>query len=371
MRRDVLHKSISKIINDLETCDILSFFKIMLTSHQRESKNGNNIPLTIFQKYMIATSNYDENEITVCEIIGIGKLLDVQFWQSLSEPDSANPEETHAMFRNVQFATNQLPKLLNLTKQDFVLEIKEQKEGLPEELKGKSLLTVLIVEDKGQFSSPLRLTSALGAIADLYSVVATIEKESENDLIVLACDSGSDKSFDFLGLAKVMEEVKEIIIAIWDRRVFHRQRHVSESLSLIAESLPILEKIEQLRENGSIEKEQAELLKRKTIHGATQFIEAGAIIPEFEGASAHNPKQLMKPEPKLLVSPWADTSNADDTQEEKFDNESSDIDSSGTEELSSEESEMLELLLKKSRTKAVTNKSPKQGKQRKKNITKK
>ena len=186
-----------------------------------------------------------------------------------------------------------------------------------------------------------------------------LKKESEGDLIVLACDSGSDKSFDFLGLAKVMKEVKEIIIAIWDRRVFHRQRHVSESLSLIAESLPILEKIEQLRENGSIEKEQAELLKRKTISGATQFIEAGAIIPEFESASTHSPEQLMKPEPKLLVSPWSETSHANNDKEETLATPHSD-----KEELSKEESEMLELLMKKAKTK----KSPKQSRQRKKSI---
>lgn len=363
MRRDVLHSSISKIIDDLNICEIPQFFEMFITGnfHQRDSKNGIPLPLNIFQKYMIATNNYNKNEIEVCKIIGIEKLLDVQYWQELSELDS--PEEAHKMFQAIRFTLKQLPKILNLMKQDYVLEIKEQKGTLPEELKGKALLTVLIVETEGQFSTPLRLTSALNAIANLYSVVATIEKESENDLIVLACDSGSDKSFDFLGLAKVMEEVKEIIIAIWDRRVFHRQRHVSESLSLIAESLPILEKIEQLLVNGSIEKEQAELLKRKTISGATQFIEAGAIIPEFEGASAHNPKQLMKPEPKLLVSPWSENTHVEDELLENVDPQPSSK-SSETGKLSKDESEMLDLLLKKSRTK--TNLSPKRRKPRKK-----
>jgi len=366
MRRDVLYRSISKIINDLETCDIPDFFGVFMGQIlHREAKNGANLPLKVFQKYMIATNNYNKNEIEVCEILGIEKILKVEFWQSLTELE--DPEEIHHMNRNIQFTINQLPKILSLMKQDYVLEIKEQKGSLPEELKGKSLLTVLIVENEGQFSSPLRLTSALGAISDLYSVVATIEKESEGDLIVLACDSGSDKSFDFLGLAKVMEEVKEIIIAIWDRRVFHRQRHVSESLSLIAESLPILEKIEQLRENGSIEREQAELLKRKAISGATQFIEAGAIIPEFEGASTHSPEQLMKPEPKLLVSQWSEASHTDDNLEEKLESVDSDQESAEMEELSKEESEMLELLMKKSKTK----KTPKQSRQRKKSITKK
>ena len=163
---------------------------------------------------------------------------------------------------------------------------------------------VLIIEDANQYSSPQRLVHVFEGISNLYSVFASINKEREVDLIVLACDSGSDKSFDFLGLAKLMEQVKETIIAIWDRRVFHRQKHASECLSLIAESLPVIQQIEEMKGNGSLGPEEAELLKRKTIDGATKFIEAGAIIQEMEGESLHSPRQLMRPEPKLLVSPW-------------------------------------------------------------------
>ncbi|MEW8383370.1 MAG: hypothetical protein AB2704_16075, partial [Candidatus Thiodiazotropha taylori] len=219
---------------------------------------------------------------------------------------------------------------------------------IPEELKGKSLISVLVVEDKGQFSSPKRLTYALDAISNLYSVFAIIEGEGANDLIVLACDSGSDKSFDFLGLAKLTEQVKETIIAIWDRRVFYRQRHVSESLSLISESLPIIEKISELKESGKLEPEQAELLKRQAIAGATQFIEAGAIIPELEGVSSHSPKQLLKPEPKLLVSPWRDESAKLEVEENK---EKEANDNSDSEELSNEDIELLDGLLKKAKKK--------------------
>ena len=175
MRRDVLHSSISKIIKDIKECEIFEFFEMFMNQVvHRETKNTGVFPLKAFQKYMIATNNYNENEIEICKIVGIEQILEVQFWQSLSELEDSG--EVHSMFRNIQFTINQLPKILSLIKQDYVLDIKEQKGSLPEELKGKSLLTVLIVENEGQFSSPLRLTSALSAISDLYSVVATIEK---------------------------------------------------------------------------------------------------------------------------------------------------------------------------------------------------
>lgn len=187
------------------------------------------------------------------------------------------------------------------------------------------------------------MVHVLDAISNLYSVFATIESESVSDLIVLACDSGSDKSFDFLGMAKLMEQIKETIIEIWDRRVFYRQKHASECLALIAESLPIIEKIEELKNSESLGPEQAEILKRKVIDGATKFIQAGATIQEMEGESIHAPRQLMKPEPKLLVSPWSDNENnaSDATQDDSV--------IEGKTELSDEELEQLESLVKKAK----------------------
>jgi len=348
MRREVLEKSISKITGDLIECQILDFLAVIFDQFRSKGKedknNSHSVPLSIFQKYMIATQNYSEDDIKICKIFDIDSLLDVNYWERVSE---GGPQELREMISNINFIIKQLPKVLSLIQQHYISDIKEQTQDLPEELKGKSLLTVVIVEEENHFSSPLRLTSALGAISELYSVVATIEKESESDLIVIACDSGSDKSFDFLGLSKLIEEVKEIIFSIWDRVVFHRQRQTSNGLALISDSLPILEKIAQLEKDGAIEKEQAAILKKKIISGTTKFIEAGIVIPELESVSSHSPRQLMKPEPKLLVSPSSKPKLIDSESNEKIEvNPSIDKES-----LSDEESEMLDLLLKKSKSK--------------------
>lgn len=352
MRREALRKSVKRIINDLLQCsipEVLEEAREVFRVNRKEGPERHSfLPLQVFQRYVIATHDYDDVEKQVCSILGIEDLLEVHFWEYLARADE--PKGIFEMASKVRFTVEHLPRVLSLVGQEYVDEIKEESPNLPEDLKGKTILSVLVVEDEKQFSSPARLTRALESISNLYSVVATLDGEAESDLIVLACDSGSDKSFDFLGLAKLTEQVKEIIISIWDRRVFHRQRHVSESLTLIAESLPILEKIEQLREQGAIEREQAELLKRKTITGATQFIEAGITIPELEGVSSHSPKQLMKPEPKLLVSPWNDAGpkNHTDIQEEAAEAEHIDEDD---EELSEAEVELLDKLLKKNKKK--------------------
>jgi len=349
MRRETLYKSVSRIVNDINECEVIPFLENILDSMAKEREKPI-IPLEIFQKYMLATQNYNDKEIEICKILGLSQLLETGFWKklfSILRNNELSPFFHDTLF-HLRFATMHLPKILSLAKQEYVQEIKEHLGELPEEFKGKSLLSALIIEDKGQYSHPNRLISVINSITNLYSVVAILENETENDLIVLACDSGSDKSFDFLGLAKLVEQVKEIIVSLWDRVVFHRQKRASLGIALVAESLPILKKINELSESGSIGKEQAEILKRKTIAGATQFLEAGAMIPELEAESFHDPKQLMKPEPKLLASPWDVVSSNEKRNIKKQVVQNDNVD---TDALSDDEKHMLELLLKKSKKK--------------------
>ena len=59
---------------------------------------------------------------------------------------------------------------------------------------------------------------------------------------VIACDSGSDKSFDFLGVATVIECVKELILSLWNRVIYFSEYRMSERIKLVAEALPVIEK---------------------------------------------------------------------------------------------------------------------------------
>ncbi|NRA84168.1 MAG: hypothetical protein HRU22_10505 [Gammaproteobacteria bacterium] len=359
MRRQVLSISLNKIINDLNSCELpVIFRKIMDIMHRDrndDTDGKSNFSFTLFQQYMLATNNYSDDEKHICKILGFEQLLTPDFWEAIAYKDinEGVMQMCFEMHRNIQFTMNQLPKILELTKQHYISEIVEEKGNLPEVLKGKTLLTVLISEDEGQFSNPQRLSNTLEAISNFYEAIAIIEGVNKNELIVLACDSGSDKSFDFLGLAKVMEQVKEIIFSIWDRKVFYRQHEVSQSLSLIAESLPIIEKVAEMERAKAIGKEQAEILKRQLIKGATQFLTAGVTIPELEAVSYHNPKQLMSPEQSLLCAPSYDitvreTTTVENAPIENTSDEHSVVDS---ENLDESEAKMLELLLKKSKLK--------------------
>lgn len=311
MRRDVIVRVVQRLIDDLKSTGVDSMFE----DATDKVRNGTDkdergfISFAVFQKYSVAIAGYGEAEHAIASILGLDPLFLPETWQRLStKPDTASIFE---MRRCIHFAKTDLPKIIRLFQQENVAAAKEDGGSLPPELRGKAAITFILPEEDHEYSSPARLISALEAVTHLYGVFCTLENHSESDLIVLACDSGSDKSFDFLGVAKLMEEVRKLVVAIWDRRVFYRHMHASQCIGLIAQSLPVIERIEALKQSRALEPEQAELLKRKTLLGATQFLESGIYIDDMAAEGRQSPRQLMRPEPKLLAAPTAAAASGD------------------------------------------------------------
>ena len=154
-------------------------------------------------------------------------------------------------------------------------------------------------------TSPKRLTDSIESIALFYKIFeAIVPEDDENNrepLSIVSIDSGSDKSFDFFGAAKLIECIKELILQIWDRLVFHRVRSTSEKIKLVSQSLPVIAQIEKLAETDSIPRETAERLKRDVTHAVSKFIESGTSIPEFENVSTHPTNKILSSIPARIT----------------------------------------------------------------------
>ncbi|MEZ0610150.1 hypothetical protein ACAW74_16660 [Fibrella sp. WM1] len=190
------------------------------------------------------------------------------------------------------------------------------------------------------------MIKALSSVNLFYETIAQILGHNENDLSVVAIDSGSDKSFDFLGAAKVVTSLKELIIGLWDRVIFYREKKLHERIDLITKALPVIENINTLEKEEKIGREQAEILRRNIFTGANDFILAGAILPEFEQHSTYSPRKLMAPEPKLLNSPDIDTSEGESSKNHTSTAEGVDY---SEDELTPEEEQLLKSILSKKR----------------------
>lgn len=168
---------------------------------------------------------------------------------------------------------------------------------------GLESVSLVVLEDRGQGSKPTRLIKVLEGISALYEAHTRVLSLPADTLIVTTCDSGSDKAFDFLGLAKAIQALKETILSLWDRIFSFRERKLSATLSVIGQSLPILAEISALEERKALGREEAEILRRKVVDGAVALGEAGAVIPEVTARRPEAFRALAAPEAKLLAPP--------------------------------------------------------------------
>lgn len=299
MRRIDLINSVNKIGDAIKKSGLHDVFLL-----PPQEKQNIEVLLKVFQQFAIYEKAFGENEKKVLDIFQLSEIGDPKLWARILVSGDSEKGIVRRARQGLHYFLEFLPELLDLLKQDNILYYETESDGVIETtpVKDKQLLTVILPEYENQTSHPDRLIKALESISLLYNSFSIILGESNSDLSVVAIDSGSDKSFDFLGAAKLMESIKEMIIGLWDRIVFFREKQLNERLDLIAKSLPILEKISEMQQSGALSPEQTEILKRNITTATNNFISAGAVIPELDDNSTHSPRKLMATEPKLLIN---------------------------------------------------------------------
>lgn len=203
--------------------------------------------LEALKQYAIRAHTFSPATRTLAEIFELDPLEVTDLWLRFLDSSPA----TSTMRRRIAFAVANLPPIVQMLEPEIFsrLRTKEQ-EASP--YKNMRILSLTVFEPENLFSSPLRLANVLEAMNHFYSACALMEDESPSNLSVVACDSGSDKSFDFLGIAKVMDCVERLIGTIWDRAFFFRERQFEERLELVAKSLPIIERIDSMQNQKQI-----------------------------------------------------------------------------------------------------------------------
>lgn len=127
-----------------------------------------------------------------------------------------------------------------------------------------------------------RLASMLTVTRDLYEVAREIlaaegdeDARQPHELRVVGIDSGSNFSFDALGLAKVAEVVKDFIFGIWDRiRTAKKERHQLQNDKILS-NLALIARLDEDVAKGILSQEDAGRLKAKLMKQADSFITGG------------------------------------------------------------------------------------------------
>lgn len=344
MRRVEIIDSVVRVQNALNKSGLTA--TTIRSLGDRAGKETGKYLLQALRDYNLQAKDFRTVEKKITEILQLEVLEDTDFWINVAT-GSEEPPVIHTLYSRLRFVEEYLSKFLKLLETDAIQAARETSDKPPTDREGSSVLSVIVIENPKQLSRPTRLINIRESITLLYEANAILLNVPSEGLSVIGCDSGSDKAFDFFGLANVMKNVKEVILSLWDRVVFFREQQMEARIDLIRKSLPVVEKISDLERQKKIEPEQAELLRRKLFDGCTKFIESGAIIPEIQDRAFHNPRVLMSPQPKLLTTRASDgdeTENSDSRSKTGVAEDT--LDTSG---LEPEERDTLGRLLRKAR----------------------
>ncbi|HLM69411.1 MAG TPA: hypothetical protein VK358_17860 [Longimicrobium sp.] len=257
--------------------------------------------LGALRDYGLRANRYTRPARLLAGELGLSALEQADTWSLLiAAQDRA--QQAFAFAERVRFATQYLPRVTGLLSHAGIPSVDAIRRGEGAQT-GADVMTVQVIESPRRFSTPTRLATLLESMDGLYNACAVLEGAQPGGLSVIACDSGSDKTFELMGAAPVIAAVRALLLSVWDRVVFYRELPAAQRYRHAAESLPVLERIREREAQGQMAPEQAELLRRRIVEGTGRFLVSGATIPELQERAYANPRTLMAPAPKLLAPP--------------------------------------------------------------------
>ncbi|MBV8897593.1 MAG: hypothetical protein JO051_13865 [Acidobacteriaceae bacterium] len=339
MRRIEIAATIMRVIAAVEESGLAN-----LAERAREPRGDRPIGefLEVFRRFSELSRFFGPAERELLDIFDLEDLETNAFWQEVIVTGLESPPVRSAMI-GVNRLRNYLPRVVRLFQNDAAKAYEAVSQN---RLPNSGVLSAILIEDRGQASRPARIIDAIRSITQMYEVCATLVNAEPDSLSVIGCDSGSDKSFDFLGVSSAIQALKELILGIWDRTVFYRQARNEANLNQALKSLGVIEEISRLQSEGKIDHEHGERLKHQAVTGAAAFINCGMLIPEIADHASYDPRVLLAPQPKLLTGGVLSAAEPDEAPQPPT---SPDPHPSAASRLTEQEQEVLRRLLEKAR----------------------
>jgi hypothetical protein len=258
--------------------------------------------LSVYRNYSLVAQNFTSASKEMLQILELEFLEEASFWAAMMNAGGgdAAPLRIRKTLNTMASAVEFLPQLWKLVETNSrKIRANIASNGSSEQ----AVISILLEESDEQLSSPTRIIALLNSVQEMYESCATILDMPAQDLSVLACDSGSDKSFDFLGNAEVMKSMKEVIFSARDRNTFQGNGQDAILENSFVKSLPIIGRVKQLEESGALSSEQANKLQNKIGDGLNEFVSSRGIVLELEPSSYQISPLAAKSESQLLTEP--------------------------------------------------------------------
>jgi hypothetical protein len=300
MRRDELIQALENVRRALSQAKIYQVITASLRSGSK-SDAGAAPTYQAYATFMTAYASFGEAEKRVMEALKLTPLTNPEFWTKLlaRDPSSAAPGEVRLGAMMVRDFFPDIEKLLSRSTDMVGMNFEDhEKSGQPVEARKIRFF----VREPGEPSLTVKhFGQIMESIENLHNAITTIYDLPPSELVVGALDSGSDKEFDLLGIAKAVKILSETLLEGWNRYRSAKATDTSVSYKTALEGITVLEKLQLAQQNNSLSAETAESLRRTIVKSIDDLFSNGVYTDAMEGQTNIVPSALPVERRKLLT----------------------------------------------------------------------
>jgi hypothetical protein len=138
-----------------------------------------------------------------------------------------------------------------------------------------------------------RLEAILPLIDTLFKQLCIVYEEKEASPRILYMDSGSGLIIALKGPEKIIDAIRKLFLAVWDKIRFKKYEDLNKKLETIDSSLEVLDKIKQKEASGSITPEDSARLNHLITDSVFGLFEKGTSLREIQKAETFENRKLL------------------------------------------------------------------------------
>jgi hypothetical protein len=300
MRRDRIIRAVNTLKDALQAAQIRELLRAARNGQQAEGVNRTQKILLAYNVFMRHYQEFDEEEKEMMTFFGLTPLLDIAFWSALVDGEQAVSRKVMADVDvgayNVIFVMPKLRELL-LRETDREQLIVADASGSDQEIKR---LRLLVAERDRSLTDPHVIINVMRSIDEFYEGMGALRGGNHPGLSVGAIDSGSTKSFDFFGSTTIMDEISELLIAVWDRIKYSAEENFRYQIEVAMMAAGFINRVKDAQAAGRISEDQGQRITRSVAKAIETLFRAGAYTESMDEVREVRASEFLIPKTQLL-----------------------------------------------------------------------
>ena len=300
MRRDRIIKAVNTLKDALQAAQIRELLRAARNGQQAEGVNRTQKILLAYNVFMRHYQEFAEDEKDMMSFFGLTPLLDLAFWSALIDGEQSVSRKLMADVDvgayNVIFVMPKLRELLT-RENDRDQLIVAGATGGEQEIKR---LRLLVAERERSLTDPHVIINVMRSLDEFYEGMSALRGGDNTGLSVGSIDSGSTKSFDFFGSAAIMDEISELLIAVWDRIKYSAEDNFRYQIEVAMMAAGFITRVKDAQSAGRINDDQGQRITRSVAKAIETLFRAGAFTEDMDQVREVRASQFLAPKTQLL-----------------------------------------------------------------------